>query len=128
MLVPSTTRRTLSTGMVRFSTAPTISRKIPKYWNFSMKISVKPPQIRLGTLFQTFHACSKHNSTSSIQWYGQIFHNPNHIPENSKILVFVHKNCSKSNPNSSRNIVPNFPCLFQVQLDELYPMVWEDFP
>ncbi len=92
------------------------------------KIAVNPPQIRLETLFQTFHVCSKYNSMSSIQWYGQVFPSANHIPEKSQILLFSYENPSKTIPDSSRNIVPNFPCLFQVQLDELYPMVWSDFP
>ncbi len=128
MLVSSTTRRALSTGMVRFFTAPTISPKIPKYWYFTIKISVKPPQIRVRTLFRTFKASSKYNSTCSIQWYGQIFHSANHVSKNPKILVFSHENRSKTTPDSSRNIVPNFPCLFHVQIDELCTMLWSDFP
>jgi hypothetical protein len=94
MLVPSTTRRALCYSMVRFSITRTVSPKSRKYWYFTMKIPVKPSQIYLGTLFQTCQAGTGYNSTSSIHWYENIFHNPHHIPRKPKILIFYHKNLS----------------------------------
>ena len=37
-------------------------------------------------LFQCFYSYFKYNSTSSIQWYNQIFHNSKHASENLTIL------------------------------------------
>jgi hypothetical protein len=78
IVVPSTTRRALSNGVIRFSIGQTIVAKKSKYCNFVLKfqhqIRVISPGIRLGTCSR---CCSKYNSTSSIEWCNRFFKSSN---------------------------------------------------
>ncbi len=76
-------------------------------------------------MFQVFHSCSKYNSTSSIQWYHQIFYSSNYSLKNCQILIFPYRHhmpnevipprirlrtcskCSKDVPSTTRRALSN---------------------
>ena len=66
------------------------------------------------SMFQLFQPGSKGKSVSSIQRSLRIFHNPNRLCKNPKILVFHHGLLTNTYPYSSRNIFqlfqPGFTC------------------
>jgi len=68
---------------------------------------------------------------SSIQWCNQSFHSPKTDPKNPKILIYsieiLASDSSNSRTDSPIDLFQAFQWLWQVQLDELYPMACSDF-
>jgi len=88
--VPSTTRRALSNGGLRFSITQVIRAKTAKYWFSTMRIVpllTKTFPYSSRNAFQSFHSSSKYKSTSSIQPWYCIFDDPNNSCKNRQILV-----------------------------------------
>ena len=60
------------------------------------------------SMFQLLQPGSKGNSVSSIQWSLRIFHKPNRLCKNPKILVFHHGLLTNTFPYSFRNMFQLF--------------------